>query len=81
MLQVLKSTGASLVQMRAMISVASIVSEYWISYFSLKRVKEGGAAGMAMNNGGKRLLLLKELLLSMGWQAYLLKKINEAYSI
>ena len=58
MLQVLKQTGLSLVQIRALVSVASILSEYWISYFSIKKVK-GAAEGMSMNNSGKRLLLMK----------------------
>ena len=61
--------------MRAMVSIASIFSEYWISYFSLQKSKEG----MIMNSGTKRLLLLKEMLLNMGWHSYLLLKINEAY--
>lgn len=37
LLNVMKSSAINLLQGRALISCASILSEYWISYISLKR--------------------------------------------
>jgi hypothetical protein len=56
LLEILRKTGWSLVKIRALVSLTSVISEYWISYLSLQKSKEGG---FSMNTGNKRMLLLK----------------------
>lgn len=73
----LKTSGLKLLQMRALVSLASVISEYWLSLLSVRRIKEG----VGMNNGAKRLLLLKEMVLNMGWHSYILKVFHEAYLV
>jgi hypothetical protein len=72
--EIVKKIGLSLVKVRALVSLTSIISEYWISYLSIQKSKEGV---MSISTGNKRLLLLKEMILNFGWNAYLLKKVNE----
>jgi hypothetical protein len=59
--------------MRALVSLASVISEYWLSYLFMQKNKEGV---MNISTSSKRLLLLKEFILSLGWNAYILKKVN-----
>ena len=54
---ILKSSALNLIQGRAIISCASILSEYWISYASLKR--QGSNSTFSLPPGTKRLLLAK----------------------
>lgn len=74
-LELLKVSGVKLLQMRVLVSLTSVISEYWLSLLSVRRSKEG----VGMNNGAKRLLLLKEMLLTMGWHSYILKVFHETY--
>jgi hypothetical protein len=71
--ELIKQTGWNLLQMRALVSLASVISEYWLSYLFTQKNKDGV---MAISTSSKRLLLLKEFLLNLGWNAYLLKKVN-----
>ena len=56
LLDVVKDTAWSLMKIRALVSLASIMSEYWVSYLTLQKNKEGM---LSISAGNKRLLLIK----------------------
>lgn len=53
--ELLKSSGLKLLQIRVLVSLASVLSEYWLSLLSLER----GRQSLSLSNGSKRLLLVK----------------------
>ena len=54
--EVLKIVGGNLLKVRALVSLTSIMSEYWVSYFSLQKAKDGA---MSISTSNKRILLMK----------------------
>lgn len=75
--ELLKGSALKLLQIRALVSLTSVLSEYWLSLWSLERGKQF----LTLSNGSKRLLLLKEMLLNMGWHGYLLKTVHQHYNL
>jgi hypothetical protein len=73
--ELLRDNGLKLLQMRGLVSLASVLSEYWLSLLALEKGREG----LGLSNGAKRVLLLKEMLLTIGWHSYLLKTIHQHY--
>ncbi len=74
---ILKQSFVPLIQGRAIISCASILSEYWITYLSLK--KQGSSSTYSLPPNVKRLLMAKEMLLSWSWSGLILKEFFRNY--
>jgi hypothetical protein len=73
----MKDSALKLVQGRALISCVSILSEYWITYASLK--KQGSKGTLSLPTNIKKLLMAKEMMLSWSWSGLILKEFYENY--
>jgi|JI6StandDraft_1071083.scaffolds.fasta_scaffold01132_20 hypothetical protein len=66
----LMKIGPDLLRTRLLMTVISIGSEYWMSYFSIQSIK----GKLSIPEGSKRLILLKEFILSVAWYTFCLNK-------
>jgi len=72
--EILSGISLGLLKTRVMISIVSILSEYWVTYFSL--MKSGTTPHYVLPDGVKRFLLMKELILRTTWHVELFRQFH-----